>query len=890
MDRRLLVLHLVALFSLVGNRVAGTSYAAGQGAADNGHTAKKTPMDYSRYAQDAREISGHNGLRGSLASNTCEGQYDVKNSTIIRTKDSINNGADFVGDMIVDEAVECRWRCCQKEGKCDTAVFVEDKSKDKNCFLFKCWDEKILKCQFSSHWGYVTAIIGGFVDALPTRQVASADDSGRDEEFIHNGEDLQSENVDSSDKLEGDRDDVTQCRRGQIQCASGECIVARYVCNGIDDCADGSDEMGCKYDTNTPSSHSSHATNLPQIGPTAPNIQSDEKLQLPQKLDLSEVRSELASELHGQSMQEKMESGDQNNKDGGLKMGQDESKINAQGDVSQGDAKSGPQDGMHNSDVGNQLTSSKAKPEASRSDAQGSQEDTGGHSDVAADGLFEGPTGLRPLQPSGPKDEDGSNQANAEERKLEEIPDKDAGEKQGQMGEQMEQLGGPDKPLLSRPTNPHTGQDKQDQAPKTSYQPSNDNQPGRYDADSSEILDQPQRGLENRYQPLQPDHAVKSPGDNSQRNRNPSRPDIGNSPGFADRFNPNYYRNDDGKDNVYSYDNYGIYNKPYANPPDYNYPNDMFKELTNPGQNYQDGLYDDAPLYTDLQETGYDPDRINYHQRDRFNSKYDRQGSREPFQRPHSYDGVQDGWRQRGGDSGMRNGGGRGGIPRVNGRPYQDRPGPGDGTSDDGNWKHWDEYNHRGDTYLPGSQDGYDDNDRGDDDTVGYRPDDTNEEGDVREDTGADGKADGLVEHGSNTNDDKDSETGGGEEENEVATESKEPVDSPTLPSVSTVQPQQPTVPESEIPHKDEDQSPPDITPKVDNNDRPDHDSDHKVEPFGSHPATSAILPLAVGLIITLLLLMMLSCRLRYMNRRLRYGRLKTHAHDADYLINGMYL
>ena len=63
-----------------------------------------------------------------------------------------------------------------------------------------------------------------------------------------------------------------------------------------------------------------------------------------------------------------------------------------------------------------------------------------------------------------------------------------------------------------------------------------------------------------------------------------------------------------------------------------------------------------------------------------------------------------------------------------------------------------------------------------------------------------------------------------------------------------------------------------------------------KVTPHGIQPATSAILPLAVGLIITLFLLMMLSCRLRYMNRRLRYGRLKTHAHDADYLINGMYL
>ncbi len=53
----------------------------------------------------------------------------------------------------------------------------------------------------------------------------------------------------------------------------------------------------------------------------------------------------------------------------------------------------------------------------------------------------------------------------------------------------------------------------------------------------------------------------------------------------------------------------------------------------------------------------------------------------------------------------------------------------------------------------------------------------------------------------------------------------------------------------------------------------------------------TAVLPLTIGLFLTLFLLLMMSCRLRYMNQRLRYGRLKTNnAHDADYLINGMYL
>lgn len=54
--------------------------------------------------------------------------------------------------------------------------------------------------------------------------------------------------------------------------------------------------------------------------------------------------------------------------------------------------------------------------------------------------------------------------------------------------------------------------------------------------------------------------------------------------------------------------------------------------------------------------------------------------------------------------------------------------------------------------------------------------------------------------------------------------------------------------------------------------------------------AKGALFPLVVGLLLTVFLLMMVGCRLRFMNRRLRYGRMKNNAHDADYLINGMYL
>lgn len=49
------------------------------------------------------------------------------------------------------------------------------------------------------------------------------------------------------------------------------------------------------------------------------------------------------------------------------------------------------------------------------------------------------------------------------------------------------------------------------------------------------------------------------------------------------------------------------------------------------------------------------------------------------------------------------------------------------------------------------------------------------------------------------------------------------------------------------------------------------------------------IVALALGLAITLMLLIIVGCRLRTVKRRLRKGR-ALHSNEADYLINGMYL
>lgn len=53
--------------------------------------------------------------------------------------------------------------------------------------------------------------------------------------------------------------------------------------------------------------------------------------------------------------------------------------------------------------------------------------------------------------------------------------------------------------------------------------------------------------------------------------------------------------------------------------------------------------------------------------------------------------------------------------------------------------------------------------------------------------------------------------------------------------------------------------------------------------------AAGAILPLALGLIITALLLLMIGCRLRLVRHKLKKAR-PLNTEESDYLINGMYL
>ena len=62
-----------------------------------------------------------------------------------------------------------------------------------------------------------------------------------------------------------------------------------------------------------------------------------------------------------------------------------------------------------------------------------------------------------------------------------------------------------------------------------------------------------------------------------------------------------------------------------------------------------------------------------------------------------------------------------------------------------------------------------------------------------------------------------------------------------------------------------------------------------KLEDLEMSRPKGAVISLALGLTVTAVMAVLIACRLRVVKRRGR-GRHDSYAHDADYLVNGMYL
>jgi len=189
-----------------------------------------------RNVRAKREIGDH------YNDDHCLEHFSVEASTIIRTKDSRENGAVFINETEVATLSRCLHLCCSTP-LCNVAVFGERSS----CYLFDCGSPEAFKCQFTSSDDFASAVL----DLDRHRFDLSAAERQRDHsdqlELLRN------------QKAESEQDVVERivqddCGQWQFSCNSGDCIAIYDVCNGIPQCRDASDEDKefCKTQTTQP--------------------------------------------------------------------------------------------------------------------------------------------------------------------------------------------------------------------------------------------------------------------------------------------------------------------------------------------------------------------------------------------------------------------------------------------------------------------------------------------------------------------------------------------------------------------------------------------------------------------------------------------------------------
>ena len=82
---------------------------------------------------------------------TCP-RFQIRKSTIIKTQESISNGAQFLGKKIATSSRGCHEACCKINSRGCNLVMIKYSEDKVSCFMFNCHSPSV--CSFYTHESY----------------------------------------------------------------------------------------------------------------------------------------------------------------------------------------------------------------------------------------------------------------------------------------------------------------------------------------------------------------------------------------------------------------------------------------------------------------------------------------------------------------------------------------------------------------------------------------------------------------------------------------------------------------------------------------------------------------------------------------------------------------